>query len=184
MCRASRKPSKDPGPDIVLSPWRTMEAFTARWTQMAIQLFRCAPAGYSKAQRCKWEPFRPYSSEECRMHCGCNLGPLQQNIHNSLFSHIVSTKLNIDTTSHIRMLLEKLTVKWQKHSLPITKPIGLTYLIYPVVCQVNWVHDLFQIIYAKIPKQDSSFRVLLLISCLFHACYTPGQSCILICTLG
>jgi len=28
-----------------------MEAFKARGTQMAIQLFRCAPAGYTKARQ-------------------------------------------------------------------------------------------------------------------------------------
>lgn len=51
MCGASRKPNKEPGPDIVLSLRRTMEAFKAHGTQMAIQLFRCAPAGYSKARQ-------------------------------------------------------------------------------------------------------------------------------------
>jgi hypothetical protein len=48
------------------------------------------------------------------MRCGRNLRPLQQTIHSTLFSCIVSTKLNIDTTSRIRILLEKMTVKMAK----------------------------------------------------------------------
>jgi hypothetical protein len=112
------------------------------------------------------------------MSCGCNLRLRQQNIHNTLFSRIVSTKL-INTTSRIPILLEKMMVKWQRYSLPITKPKRLT--VFDLPCQVNLVDDLFQIIYAKISKQASSLRIFLLISYIFHACYTPGQSSILIC---
>jgi hypothetical protein len=150
-----------------------------RGTQMAIQLFGCAPAGYSKARQGdvngslsdrKVEKKARFSADVI-FDPGCKIFP-------TLYFHVVSSKY-INSTSRIRILLEKMAVKWQRHSLPITKPIRFT--VFDLTCQANSVHGLFQIIYAKISKQTSSLRVFLLISCLFQACYTPRQSHILIC---
>jgi hypothetical protein len=74
------------------------------------------------------------------MRCGCNLRPLQQNIHNTLFSRIVSTKLNIDTTSRIRILLEKVPFKWQ--TFPAHYKAHTVNRVWSTLWCVRWIQSI------------------------------------------
>ena len=128
MCRASRKPNKDPGPDIVLSLRRTIEAFKARGTQMAIQLFRCAPAGYTKARKGDVNGRLSDRTSGKKTRCAADVifDPCSE-IFRTLYFHVLSLQSSTSTLRHrSASFLIKWLSKWQRHSLPITKPIRLT----------------------------------------------------------
>jgi len=180
MCGASRKLNKDAGPDIVLSLRRTMGAFKARGTQMAIQLFRCAPAGNSKARQGDVNGGLSDSTAEKNARCAADvIYDPGSKIFPTLYFHVLSLQSSTSTLRHASAFIWRTWLWNGRHSLPIIKPIRLT--VFYLTWQVNSVHDLFQITYAKFSKQATCLRVFLLISCLFHACYTSGQSSIFIC---